>query len=285
MEVTNNLKLPLLVPNQSQKEVTHNEALVILDNLLHNGVKDKDLITPPLSPQTNDVYIIPTGATDEWYERDSQIAFYDNGWRFLQAREGSVFWVNDENCLYVFNGTGWVKHNPDSVGSQILDEVAIQNGDTSYTFDGLNDGGHHKIVFENLQVSTDGVAMCMQFGLNDTIFTSGYEVNITISESYDTGLTVLSQRSAECIALTGRKYSDWGLSVSNTSSVQIDFLGDYSISAPKILSFTTIIDRDYSIGIMQQHGVGLASINDVDRVTFYLTAGTFKAGKVKHYRE
>ena len=43
MENTTNLKLPLLIPNQSGKEITHNEALIIIDNILQNGIIDKDL--------------------------------------------------------------------------------------------------------------------------------------------------------------------------------------------------------------------------------------------------
>lgn len=111
MEETTNLKLPLLVPNQSQKEITHNEALVILDNLMNNGVKDKDLTIPPENPSQNDLYIVGVGASGEWEGKDNQLAFYDNGWRFCQARQGTKYWVNDENCIYVFNMTSWSKFN------------------------------------------------------------------------------------------------------------------------------------------------------------------------------
>lgn len=109
MEETTNLKLPLLVPNQSQKEITHNEALIILDNLVNNGVKDKDLTIPPENPSQNDLYIVGVGASGEWEGKDNQLAFYDNGWRFCQARQGTKYWVIDENCIYVFNMTTWSK--------------------------------------------------------------------------------------------------------------------------------------------------------------------------------
>lgn len=117
MEETTNLKLPLLVPNQSQKEITHNEALVILDNLVNNGVKDKDLTTPPENPSQNDLYIVGVGASGEWEGKDNQLAFYDNGWRFCQARQGTKYWVNDENCIYVFNSTSWTKFSSGSGGT------------------------------------------------------------------------------------------------------------------------------------------------------------------------
>lgn len=107
MENTTNLKLPLLIPNQSQKEITHNEALIIIDNILQNGVIDKDLTTPPTEPNNNDIYIVGNNATGDWENKDKQIAFYDNGWRFIEPREGFIFWVNDEDKLYTYNGTNW----------------------------------------------------------------------------------------------------------------------------------------------------------------------------------
>lgn len=116
MEETTNLKLPLLVPNQSQKEITHNEALVILDNLVNNGVKDKDLTIPPENPSQNDLYIVGVGASGEWEGKDNQLAFYDNGWRFCQAKQGTKYWVIDENCIYVFNITTWTKFSGGSSG-------------------------------------------------------------------------------------------------------------------------------------------------------------------------
>lgn len=109
MENTTNLKLPLLIPNQSGKEITHNEALVIIDNILQNGVIDKDLTTPPENPNSNDIYIVSKNATGDWADKDKQIAFYDNGWRFVEPREGFIFWVNDEDKLYTYNGSKWVE--------------------------------------------------------------------------------------------------------------------------------------------------------------------------------
>ena len=108
MESTTNLKMPLLVSNQSQKEIIHNEALIIIDNILQNGVIDKDLTTPPSNPNSNDIYIVGASATGAWSGKDNQLAFYDNGWRFIEAREGFTFWVNDEDKLYTYNGSKWI---------------------------------------------------------------------------------------------------------------------------------------------------------------------------------
>jgi len=45
-----NLGLPLLVPSQAQKTVTHNEALLILDSLVQLAVLDRDRTEPPGLP-------------------------------------------------------------------------------------------------------------------------------------------------------------------------------------------------------------------------------------------
>lgn len=107
LEKTTNLQLPLLVQNQAGKEITHNEALIILDNIVQNGVIDKDLTVPPIEPNTNDLYIVGENATGLWGDKDNQLAFYDNGWHFIEPRKGFIFWINDESKLYCFNGTKW----------------------------------------------------------------------------------------------------------------------------------------------------------------------------------
>ena len=107
LEKTTNLQLPLLVQNQAGKEITHNEALIVLDNIVQNGIIDKDLTVPPTEPNTNDLYIVGKNATGLWEDKDNQLAFYDNGWRFIEPRKGFIFWVNDEDKLYYFNSTNW----------------------------------------------------------------------------------------------------------------------------------------------------------------------------------
>ena len=112
LEHTNNLAMPLLIPNQSGKEITHNEALVILDNIVQKSVVDKDLSTPPENPENNVLYIVGQNAIDEWENKENYLTYFDNGWRFITPKNGFVFFVEDENKLYNFNGTSWVEIAP-----------------------------------------------------------------------------------------------------------------------------------------------------------------------------
>ena len=53
-DATTHLLLPYILAAQAQKHVTHNEALRILDGLVHLSVLDRDLTAPPGSPGDGD---------------------------------------------------------------------------------------------------------------------------------------------------------------------------------------------------------------------------------------
>jgi|Deesub1362B_J571_1020462.scaffolds.fasta_scaffold08348_3 hypothetical protein len=72
------------------------------------SVKDKDLTTPPASPNEHDRYIIGAGATGDWTGHDGKITEYINGsWHFYTPSEGDFVYVEDENTVYRYDGTQW----------------------------------------------------------------------------------------------------------------------------------------------------------------------------------
>ena len=106
-EYTRNLKLPLLVPNQSGKEFTHNEALIIIDSLIHNAVIDI-LNTPPTELNVGNKYIIGANAGRDFKNKENQIAIYDeNGWKFAEVQNGYFVWVINHSSLYIFENNIW----------------------------------------------------------------------------------------------------------------------------------------------------------------------------------
>lgn len=107
MANTTNLNIALVAQNQSQKEVTVNEALKAIDAILNTGVIDKDLSTPPGSPTAGDVYIVGASATDDWATHEDDIAYFDGVWRFITPKEGFMFWVRDEDAIYAWDGSAW----------------------------------------------------------------------------------------------------------------------------------------------------------------------------------
>ena len=103
------LGLPLLVAEQAQKHVTHNEALRALDAIVQLSVKDRDLAAPPGSPAEGDRYIVAASPTGVWAAHAADIAVWQDGaWDFHDPREGWRCWVDDENVFLIFNGSAWV---------------------------------------------------------------------------------------------------------------------------------------------------------------------------------
>ena len=70
------------------------------------------IATPPGSPTNGDRYIIIATASEAWAGKENQIAQYvTNAWQYTAATEGMCAYVDDEDLLYIFNGTSWVPIN------------------------------------------------------------------------------------------------------------------------------------------------------------------------------
>lgn len=109
---TPKLTLPELAVGQAGKELTHNDALAVLDQLVQARVLDKDLATPPASPVDGAAYIVPAGATGTWTGHSSKIAYWRSAagaWRFLIPVAGWQVWVTDENKQYRYSGSSWAE--------------------------------------------------------------------------------------------------------------------------------------------------------------------------------
>ena len=78
------------------------------------SVKDKDLTAPPGSPSTGDRYIVASVATGAWTGQEDDIAEWTgSAWSFDTPLGGWAVWVDDENEMYVFDGSSW---NQESLG-------------------------------------------------------------------------------------------------------------------------------------------------------------------------
>lgn len=103
------LSLPLILPAQAQKHVTHNEALRILDVLVQLAVTDRTRTTPPASPVEGDRHIIAAGASGVWADRAGQIACYWGGaWLYLIPQAGWTARVLAESLTVAWQGGAWV---------------------------------------------------------------------------------------------------------------------------------------------------------------------------------
>lgn len=109
MDQTARLSLPFIMPQQAQKHVTHNEALLALDVLTQPVVKSATIAAPPGAPMSGDGYILPTGPLGAWMGHAGEIAVWQNAaWAFLDPAEGWQAYVADAQAIMVFQGGAWV---------------------------------------------------------------------------------------------------------------------------------------------------------------------------------
>jgi hypothetical protein len=118
---TPNLALPELSQSQSSKEITHNQALRIIDVLVPVAVvQDKDLTTPP-SPIAGNLYLVAPNATGSWAGQDNKLAYSDGAsWYFITPKNKWTAYVADELKTYRYNGTSWLVESVGNVNGASL---------------------------------------------------------------------------------------------------------------------------------------------------------------------
>lgn len=93
MSDTARLALPLLESGQAQKELTHNEALALIDLGMHAEVEAVGVDLPPGAPAIGECWVVGTAPVGAWTGQAGAIAGWTaGGWRFLRPREGMRAW-------------------------------------------------------------------------------------------------------------------------------------------------------------------------------------------------
>jgi hypothetical protein len=80
------------------------DTLVARGLTYHEAVLDKDLTSPPTSPNVGDRYWIAPGATGDWAGKDYKIATWNgSAWEFEDVTDGDCAFVTDENIFYYYD--------------------------------------------------------------------------------------------------------------------------------------------------------------------------------------
>lgn len=89
MSKTPRFGLPYLAVAQAQKEVTHNEALTLVDALIHAAVEAGPQNDPPATPAPGQCWLVGGTPTGTWVGQAAAIALWTvGGWRFAAPRAG-----------------------------------------------------------------------------------------------------------------------------------------------------------------------------------------------------
>ena len=108
MPDTDRLKLPLLAAAQTQKEVTHNEALALLDAaVLATVVAVAPALVPP-APAPGQCWVVGANPTGAWAGHGGALAAWTGGgWRFIAPFEGMAVWSLADRAFARRESSGW----------------------------------------------------------------------------------------------------------------------------------------------------------------------------------
>jgi hypothetical protein len=180
------LALPYLAASQAQKHVIYNEALSLIDGLIHLSVISRALATPPATPLDGDRYLVAASPTATWTGHAGQLTLRMEGaWRFLSPRKGWQMWVEAESALLVFDGTIWMSASVPST----LQNLSLLG--VNATADATN-----KLAVSSASVLFNNVGAGIQFKVNknaatDTsslLFQTGFSGRAEIGTTGDDSL-------------------------------------------------------------------------------------------------
>lgn len=133
-----NLSLPFLLPNQAQKHITLNDALSLLDALAQLVVINDGLTVPPSAPAEGDCHVVGAQAIGFWADKDAQIASWRNsGWAFLTPQIGWRAYCVSQQDIIVYTQSGWTATSDISSVTNEFDALNVGPGaaaDTSNRF-------------------------------------------------------------------------------------------------------------------------------------------------------
>lgn len=107
-ETTPRLSLPLIAAGQAQKEIAHNEAIALLEQLALPVAETIGDGEPPVDVSAGRCWIVGGAPTGAWAGRAGTIACMTaGGWRFVNPQAGMTLWVEGEDCAGRFDGSVW----------------------------------------------------------------------------------------------------------------------------------------------------------------------------------
>jgi hypothetical protein len=201
------LSLPLILPAQAQKHVTHNEALVQLDLIVQLAVLTRTLTTPPGTAVVGDRHIVAAGATGPWAGQAGRVALLEEtGWQFTQPLPGWRAHVLAEGQTAVFDGLAWKTPADGPLRVTQLGVSATADATNRLTVSApatlLNHAGSGHQLKLNKAAATDTASLLFQTGFSGRaeMGTAGSD-NFSVKVSAD-GVTFFTALEAE--AASGR---------------------------------------------------------------------------------
>lgn len=179
MTSTARLNLPLIDAGQAQKNITHNEAILALDQFVQAAVLSQTLAAPPATNNEGDSYIVAASASGAWTGKTGQIAaFQQGGWNFYPPAIGCLVWVVAQSRIFAWTGSAWV--DAFNLFSSTLQNMQLLGIGTTATSSNPLAAKLNAVLFTALATS-EGGSGDMRFALNKSAASN------TVSQLYQNG--------------------------------------------------------------------------------------------------
>lgn len=126
--MTSRFRLPRLHVAQAFKEITHNEALILIDSLLHPSVEET-LSAPPIldAASAGKAYIVGAVATAAFAGHENHLAIWTGDqWRFVAPTDQMRVWHVADGSFVRFAESEWQSPSIVTIpaGGAVIDEEA-----------------------------------------------------------------------------------------------------------------------------------------------------------------
>ena len=130
---TPKLQMPELSVGQAGKELTHNQAINIIDQMTQVVVISRTVTSAPASPANGDLYLVPdSGVSGVWAANQGDFAFWLTSigvWTYVTPRDGWSIYVTDALAVYRRLAGLWVISEPvTGAASSANDDIARFSG-------------------------------------------------------------------------------------------------------------------------------------------------------------
>jgi len=254
MSATTNLRLPYLLPAQSQKHVTVNESLRILDALVQGRVESFGDTIPPENPVDGTVYIPGSGATGAWHQFDFNVVYYvDGAWVKIPPKTGWSFYIISEDVVRTYQGPP-IFWRQVTARQQITSNKTIQvnSASTSTNPDGLTP----ESAFPDIQQAIDYVS---------SLDRSIYDVEIYCVGNFSTanGIECKTGPGSGKIIIKGQGQNQTTLTqTENATSGRATFFSNNHSTLYEISDFKVISQGSGTTGILATRStINFARIN------------------------
>ena len=124
-ELSARLGLPFIISGQGQKDLTHNEALALIDGGLSPCAEAIGMNSAPSTPIVGQTWIVGASPTGLWSGQAGALALWtEGGWRFLGPVDGMRVWLKDQS-LWATHFTGGWTVGEEPVSRLLVDGVPV----------------------------------------------------------------------------------------------------------------------------------------------------------------